>query len=157
MSNATQQWVSERMFPLERQLQEAQDAIGAINAKWASRDADLASAEKRFEELALKMKELEDAFKNFAGLPQSGGSGHTSQGVLRSPALRNLVAYSGDHRHYGKWRSKIKGVLFGESNVFKCVLKILEAPDRAEIPDIVELILLLALAARKGWSLGSLD
>ena len=107
MSTATQSWVNERLIPLERQLQAAKDELTEVNNKFASRDADLANAERRFEELAQQMKSLEDKMEKIidcANNPFSDTGGHRdynkAQGILRNPGLRNLTAYAGDHRLY---------------------------------------------------------
>ena len=86
------------------------------------------------------MQRLEDMVKKVMG-EDFGGMGKDSQrtqSILRNPALRNLVAYTGDHRLFGKFRSKIKGILFGEDEDYKKVLKVLEDSERTEIPAITE-------------------
>ena len=85
---------------------------------------------KSLEEKMEKLIEGATSTYSDAGGQRDGGK---TQSILRNPGLRNLVAYAGDHRLYKKWRSKVKGVLTGESENFKTVLKVLEAPDRTEI------------------------
>ena len=42
---------------------------------------------------------------------------------MRSPALRNLTAYNGDHRMFNKFRSKLRGVLITHDEDFVVMLK----------------------------------
>ena len=61
-----------------------------------------------------------------------------SDSLLRNPALRNLEPYSGNHLKYGKWRSKIRGILFGEDESYRAALKQMESALQPEIPSRAE-------------------
>ena len=107
MTTATQAYVNERVFPIERavdsltkELNEAKQSVEDLKIQVVTRDADLQRAEQRFEELANRMKELEkDQYR--AGSEDSaehGGRTHkTSTSLMRHPALRNLEPYTGNH------------------------------------------------------------
>ena len=56
MSYATQEFVNERLVPMEGTLRSVKDGTDAVTVKLESRDADWNMLEKRMEEVALKVK-----------------------------------------------------------------------------------------------------
>ena len=52
MSSASQEYVNSRVFPIENEVKDLKEAVESLRVQVASRDADLASAEKRIEEVA---------------------------------------------------------------------------------------------------------
>ena len=133
MANATQEWVNTRIYPIEQ-------TVESLRVQLAARDADLQSAERRFEELAKKLESMERDRQSEGGSDESGerGGKRTNDGLLRNPALRNLEPYSGNHLKYGKWRSKIRGILFGEDESYRAALKQMESASQPEIPSRAE-------------------
>ena len=59
MSYATQEFVNERLVPMEGTLRSVKDSMDAAMVKLESRDADWNMMEIRMEEVALKVKEME--------------------------------------------------------------------------------------------------
>ena len=66
MSAATVEFVNTRLFPIEQsvtavatELKELKEMIAELKVQLVSRDADLQSAERRFEEISSKFEKLE--------------------------------------------------------------------------------------------------
>ena len=104
-----------RVYPIEqtvnslaRDLEEVKNLLESFKIQATVREADMQRAEQRVEEVAKKMETLEIGGR---GSDHSGDSEEKpsgSFGILRNPALRNVDAYTGDHRKHAKWRSKLK-------------------------------------------------
>ena len=109
---ASQEFVQNRINPLEMSIQTLTSRIDELTNKLASRGADVESAERRYEEISKTVERFGQELKSF----MSDGTGESSKkprnfdDLMRSPALRNVIAYSGDHRLFNKWRSTIRGV-----------------------------------------------
>ena len=141
MASATQSFVNERVYPIEqaltaltRSVDEMKENLEAMKIQLTTRDADLQSAEKRFEEIARQVGLLEK--DRLSDASDEGGEKDTmkTNSLLRNPALRNVKCYTGDHKEYSRWRSKIKGILVGENEAFRMALKQMESADQNEIP-----------------------
>ena len=82
-----------------------------MTTKIETRDADWAMLEKRLEEVAQTVKDLETQLRKIAdGTTEDGsGSGQKSShgNVMRNPALRNLDSYTGDHKKICKMEVEI--------------------------------------------------
>ena len=63
-----------RVFPLEQSVGNMVRELSEIKTMLETRDADLQAAERRFEELALQMKELEKKMQLQEDVRSSGGS-----------------------------------------------------------------------------------
>ena len=125
MANATQEYVNTRLYPVEQamtnftsKVAELSDTVEALKIQITTRDADLISAERRFEELAAKLDRMEkDRNSHYDGSDAGAEKGEAKVGgILRNQAFRNLETYGGDHRKYWKWRSRLRGILFGEGS-----------------------------------------
>ena len=73
MPTATQEWVNDRLFPIEQTSAGLQNDVENMKVKMASSEADLSSTERRFEEVALKVKELEKQIEDMLGKIEAGG------------------------------------------------------------------------------------
>ena len=92
---------------------------------------------KRFEEISQQVNRFEKELKE-TGDAGSDPIGSKPNGILRNQGLRTLESYSGEHKKYNKWRSKLKGILCGENEAFRMALKVMEAPERLEIAPVTE-------------------
>ena len=105
----TTEGLNARVFPIEQELRGLKDEVAALKIQISTRDADLENAERRFEELAKRMDKVENGSEH-----SDDGGGRSTGNIMKNPALRNLTAYTGDHRLYAKFRSKVRGILFSE-------------------------------------------
>ena len=64
--SATQAWVNERLVPFESSLQNVREGMEQMTTKIETRDADWAVLEKRVEEVAQMVKEMEIQIKKIA-------------------------------------------------------------------------------------------
>ena len=134
---ATQEYVQSRILPVEQAVQKLTEKIDEMSTKLLSRDADVESAEKRFEEISQTVQRVKQELKELAeGVPERSGAGGGSRPdeLMKSPALRTVSPYGGDHRLYNKWRSKIRGVLFTHSEHYRGLLKMMESLSQPELP-----------------------
>ena len=128
-----QQYVNQRVTPLEMSMQEMKTQMANLEAQILSRDAEVNNAEKRIEEVAAKLKDVEKTLEErLADEGKSGGDGRR-RGVLSNPALKNLQSYNGEHARFARWRSKLKGILSDEDPVFGRVMKAMESAHQSEI------------------------
>ena len=132
MSSASQEFVNARVFLIEQtvtgmqgSMDELRKDVEALKLQLLTRDADLQNAERRFEQLARKMESLEQDKASDAATDGNGERTGGKDGVLRNPALRNLIPYTGDHRKYSKFRSKLKGILVCEDDIYRKALKLM--------------------------------
>ena len=56
MTTATQEFVSTRLYPIERTVEDLKEKVAELQTQVAARDADLLTAERRVEEV-VKMLE----------------------------------------------------------------------------------------------------
>ena len=136
MSMATQEYVQSRVAPLEMTIASLTTKIEELTNKVLSREADMENAERRFEEVSKAAEKLASEWKEFvaengSGNPRTGGGKY--EDLMRSPALRNVSAYNGDHRMFNKWRSKIRGVLFSHDERYRNLLKKIESLNQPEL------------------------
>ena len=75
MATATQEWVNTRVFPIEQTTAGLQGDIENLKVKMTSSEADLASAETRFEVIAQKVKDLEKHMEDMFEKIDAGGPG----------------------------------------------------------------------------------
>ena len=76
--------------------------VEALKLQITTRDADLIAAEKRFEELAVKMQRLETDRSSADGSEAGFEKGDNKiSGILKNQAFRNLATYDGDHKKFG--------------------------------------------------------
>ena len=142
---ATQEFVASRLFPTEQEVAilktsvtELRESLEALRVQVQSRDADWASAEKRIEEVNKIVEQFEaDRPGNPFDKPDDAYPRKANE-LLRNPAFRQLFCYTGEHKQYSKWRSKVKAILVGEDEHFRTVLKTLESPEQQEIPPEAE-------------------
>ena len=120
MATATTEFVNSRVVPIEQSLQilterfnnkmkSMTDAQNEAKDQLASRDADLAAAEKRFEEIAKSVSRVEEEVAARLGNPFDDGpddKGRRAK-VMQNPAFRSLDPYAGDHSKFNKFRSKL--------------------------------------------------
>ena len=136
---ATVDFVQSRLIPIEQAVAELKDGIEALKVQLLSRDAGLQSAERRWEEISSKFGKLEkDVRSEVSDDNGEKTSKNNLSNILRNPGWKTVDPYSGGHRKYNKWKSKVKGVLFGEDENYRSILKLMESPDQAEIPSRTE-------------------
>ena len=100
-----------RLIPIEQAVAELKDGIEALKVQLLSRDADLQSAERRFEEISSKFGKLEKDVRSETSDDTGEKTSRNLSSILRNPGWKTVGPYSGDHRKYNKWKSKVK-VLF---------------------------------------------
>ena len=138
---ATQEFVNQRVYSIEqaltsltRSVEEMKENLEEMKLQVTTRDADLQNAEKRFEEIARRVGLLERDRQSDASEEGGDKDAPRTNSLLRNPALRNVKCYTGDHKDYNRWRSKIKGILVGEHEGVRKALKQMEDANQNEIP-----------------------
>ena len=119
MSAATVEFVNTRLFPIEQSvtgvtsgLAKLEEVVEEFKLQLMTRDADLQAAERRFEENSAKFDKLERDIRSEVSEETGEKTWRSPGNILRNPALRNVEPYSGDHRKYSKWKSKLRGFYF---------------------------------------------
>ena len=143
---ATQEFVNSRVYPIEQSvtklgesLAELKESMDALKFELVSRDGDWAGTKARVDEIGIQIEKIESEFQSGSSVGISNGTnGASSQSILRHPGFRNLECYSGDHKRFNKWRSKLRGILLGEDEGFRAALKLMESPEQPELPSIAE-------------------
>ena len=72
---ASQEFVNSRLYPIEQSVNVLQESLDEIKNRQMSRDADLASAEKRFEEIAKTVEEMKQQIQRIVDGSEEAGSG----------------------------------------------------------------------------------
>ena len=132
MSTASQEYVNSRVFPIENEVKDLKEAVEALRVQLTSRDADWASAEKRFEEVARQVDRLDkdrQSEGSDAGADRDQNTKVSS--ILRNQAFRNLESYTGNHLKYGKW-----SINSMRNSAFKWNMDFVFAWDHIESPNI---------------------
>ena len=95
MATATQEFVQGRVAPLEMAVQNLTAKLDELSNKLISRDADMESSEKRYEEIAKAVEKFGLEIKELTagGFAQGSDAGRTKgfDDLMKSPALRNVV------------------------------------------------------------------
>ena len=127
MTTATQDYVAQRLLPIESRVRELGVELERATDDLLSKDAAIRSLEERLDVTEKELKQVREA-------QQAGGPDEKkSRSVTNNPAFRNLDCYTGDHAKFSRWRSRLRGIVVGEEEKFGLLMKFMESPHQSEI------------------------
>lgn len=131
MTTATQEFVNQRVLPLETAIKETNEKMDEMVKQLAAKDAQIISLIERLNTISLRMDVTERKTEDDGS--SGDGESRRSRGILGNPAFRNLESYTGDHTKFSRWRSKVRGILLSEDDVYNVMFKVLESPHQLEL------------------------